>query len=161
MQKAKTCRLGTPCTPRTFKQLLACRTQHHLTLDAERIAELAELRKDRLYCFSSDNDPSQIPLPALLKICAALDAWDLLDFALDQYGRRTVSLMRTPALNLVREAMDLPIAAGRTMEVIQRATVDGHIDDQDEREIRQQTRALRREADDVDSALDNAKARTA
>jgi len=129
MQKARACRLGTPCAPRTFKQLLACRTLHHPTLDAERIAELAELRRDRLYAFSNDNDPSQIPLPALLKICAAIDGWELLDFALEFYGRRTVAVARTGAKDLLAESMDVSVAHGHLIEAIRDTSRDGRIED--------------------------------
>ena len=154
MQKARACRLGTPCAPRTFKQMLACRTQHHPTLDAERIAELAEVRRDRLYAFSNENDPSRIPLDALLKVCSALDNWDLLDFALEPYALRIAPVGRTPARDLTREAMDLPVVMGRAIEAVQRATQDGVVDIEEAREIRQHTRAARRELDDVDSVLD-------
>lgn len=154
MQKAKSCRLGQPCTPRTFKQLLACRTQHHHSLDAERIAELAELRKDRLYAFSNENDPSQIPLTAILKICSAIDNWDLLDFALEAYGRRSVHVGRSAARDLVRESLDLPVAIGRALEVVQRVTKDGVVDPEEAHEVHAHTRQVRRELDDVDQAVD-------
>jgi hypothetical protein len=158
MQKAKTCRLGTTCVPRTFKQMLACWTQHHSTHTAEWFAEVSGVRKDRLYAYSNDNDPSRISLDAVAKICAAVGDWELLNFALQSYGVRVVPVGRTQARDLFHEAMDLPVATGRAIEVVQRASQDGVIDEQEEREIRHQLREVRRQADDVDSVLDNRKA---
>lgn len=160
MQKARACRLGVPCTPRTFKQLLACRTQHHPTLTVERIAEIACVRRDRLYAFSNDNDPSEIPFKALLKICAAIGDRDLLDFELEPYGWRTLETNHTSASDLLTEAMDVSVAHGTLMEAIRNASRDGRLDDIERQAIRQQLRSLRREMEDIDSVLDNAKART-
>lgn len=162
MQRARTCRLQTPCVPRTFKQALACRTQHHPTLSTEEIADRAEVQPGRLHRWANDNQPQeQISAQALMRICAVTGAWDLVDFLVEPHGLRLVSVARTSARDLAREALDLPVAIGRALEVVQRVTQDGHVDEDEEREIRQHTRAIRREADDLDSVLDNVKARTA
>lgn len=155
MHKAKACRLGTPCTPRTFKQALQCRTQHHPTHTVERIAEIAGIRKDRLYAYANENDPSEIPFKSLLKICAAIGDRDLLDFELEPYGLRTVELTHTHATSLVHEVMDVSVAHGRLVESVRDASKDGRLDETERHVIRQNVRVLRREADDVESALDN------
>lgn len=157
MHKAKACRLGQPCSPRTFKQMLACRTQHHPTLDAETIADRAELRRDRLYSFSNENDAtSQIPLPALLRICHAIDEWDLLDFALLTYGRRTTPIETTSSRGVTDAAMGTTVAVGRLVESVQIALLDGRVDDAERQDIHARVRIARRQLDDVDGALDGA-----
>lgn len=155
MQKAKACRMHTPCVPRTFKQALACRTQHHPMLTAEEIADRAEVQVRRLHRWANDNEPhEQISAQALIRICAVTGAWDLLDFLVEPHGLRVVSTNRTEARSLVNEAMESAAASGRLMEVVHRAVSDGRVDDEEMREIRQHTRIVRREMDDIDSVLD-------
>lgn len=156
MQKAKTCRLGTPCTPRTPKQALACRTQHHPTLSIEEIADQSDVPVSWLYRWANDNEGGKdIPAKALARVAAVTGAWDLFDFYLAPHGMRVVAFGRTAARSLVSEVMDAPVATGRLVEVAQRAVSDGRVDDDEEREIRQHTRDVRKAMDDIDSVLDN------
>lgn len=162
MQKAKVCKAQTPCVPRTFRQALACRTQHHPMLTLEEIADRAEVQARRLYRWANDNEPhEQIPMQALMRICAVTGAWDLIDFMLEPHGLRVMSIGRTQARDLLHEAVDLPVAVGRTLDLVQRVTQDGRVDEDEEREVRQSLRELRRHADDVDNALDFHTARRA
>lgn len=155
MHKAKACRLGRPCSPRTFKQLLACRTQHHPMMDAETIADRAELRRDRLYAFSNDNDPGQIPLVALLRICHAIDNFDLVDFALEPYGLHSVRSALVPApRSVLVETLDVAAATGALAAQVTMATADGVMGDDERAATRECVRQLRRQVDDVERALD-------
>lgn len=154
MQKARVCRLGQPCAPRTFKQLLACRTQHHLSLDAEVIADRAELRRDRLYAYSNENDPAQIPFLTVLRVCAVIGNWDLVDFALEPYGRHLVDVAPSSTRSIVEEVLDTAAATGRLVEAVQVVAMDGRVTDEERRRIRAQIRNSRKELDDLDVALD-------
>lgn len=160
MQKAKACRMHTPCVPRIFEQALACRTQHHPTLTTEEIADRAEVSVRRLHRWSNENEPhEQIPARVLVRICVVTGAWDLIDFLVEPHGLRLVSTVRSDARDLLREAADLPVAVGRAFEAVTRITRDGVVDEDEACELREHTRNIRREADDLDSALANMRRR--
>lgn len=155
MQKPSACRLGTPCVARTFKQLLACRTQHHRTLELDVIADRAQVRRDRLYAYANENDSAQIPLIGALRVCDVIGNWDLLDFALDAYRRRTMSADRGVMVrSLIDEVLESAVAHGELVSVAHRAASDGVITDAERAEIRARIRKARRELDDIDASLD-------
>lgn len=155
MQKARACRLGTPCAPRTFKQLLTCRTQHHTSIEFDAVSDRAGIRKDRLYAYCSDNDQAQIPFIALLRVCAVVENFDLVDFALEGYRLRLVAVDASPEGSVIDEAMDATVATGELVAAVQAAVAgDGGIDDVERQRVRDRIRKARRELDDLDGALD-------
>src|SRR5688572_21601476 len=93
MNQRRLCVLGEKCRPTSFKQLLNCKVLHNPdpNITIEVIAEHCAIKLSRLRKYIAEFEPDQIPFLALLRVAAFLDAWDLVDFALQQYRRRTES----------------------------------------------------------------------
>ena len=156
LMQRRLCVLGEKCRPSSFKGLLNCRVLHHddPTITIEVVADHCGIKLSRLRKYVAESEPDQIPFLALLRIAAFLDAWDLVDFALQQYHRRTEALdaPTTPA-NTLNEAVDVTVAAAQLLQDVREAAPGG-FDVRETTQIRERVRTLRRELDEVDASLD-------
>lgn len=156
MHQRRLCVMGEKCRPFSFKQLLNCKVLHqpaesNKTIDV--IAEHCAIKLSRLRKYIAESEPDQIPFLALLRVAHFLDAWDLVDFALQQYRRRTAGLDAAPASKgLLNEAVDVSLRAAQLLEEVRAAAVDG-IDVNERARILEHVRAGHRELEDVVASL--------
>jgi len=159
MVQRRLCVHGEKCRPLSFKQLLNCRVLHDSAHTIESIAEHCAIKLSRLRKYISESETDQIPFLALLRVAAFLDAWDLVDYALQAHGRRTAPIDAAAApANPLNEAVDVAVAAATLLEAVRAAAVDG-IDDSEKARVRELLRVVHREVDDVSAALDQAGAK--
>lgn len=155
MNQRRLCVHGEKCRPFSFKQLLNCRILHNedQAITIEVVAEHCAIKLARLRKYIADSEPDQIPFLALLRIANFLKAWDLVDFALQQYHRRTASIESGAApTNVLNEAVDVALRAAQLLEEVRRAADDG-IDANERARILEHVRAGHRELEDIVVAL--------
>lgn len=153
LMQRRLCVHGEKCQPLSFKQLLNCRVLHHARYTGEQIAEHCGVKYSRLKKYIAETDPAQIPFLALVRIASFLGAWDLVDVALQAYGRRTAPI-DVPAApdNPLSEAIDVSAAAAQLLTAMRDLSKSG-IDERERAQLLSQIRDMRRELDDVDAAL--------
>jgi hypothetical protein len=132
----KHCRFVERCTPRTFKQLLACATQHHQTLTAERIAELAEIPLKWLYDYANENEPRHLPAAKLARIVEVTGRVDLFRFLLAPLGFAVVTVQDASTADQVNEQV-LKIAedTGSLSREWRESSRDGHVDETEQERL--------------------------
>lgn len=110
----KHCRLTEHCTPRTFKQLLMCATQHDPALSAEEIADRAGIPLKWLYDYANEGQPNRnIPAAKLQRVVEVTGRIDLFRFLLLPLGHTTMPIGATLSTERVfDEVLDVQDATG-------------------------------------------------
>ena len=149
----KVCKLLMPCSPRTLKQWLQCRLDHHPTLDRADLAERAHIAPGRIKAWAADSEPAQINVPALLRLCHVLGDFSAFDLVLGPYGYRVARLEPGATKTIEREALDATAAMGTVVAAVNVAIEDGRPDVHECAAIRQFLAETRKQLDELDAAL--------
>lgn len=154
MHQRRVCVLGDRCQPTTDKGRLNCAILHHPGLSAEQIAIAARIKYARLLKYASESQSDRIPADALNRVCDVTNRWDLLDASLQPFGRRTVALTLAAdtASSPLDEAVDMQSAAALVLKAVRDLGRGGYTPDE-KVVILAMLRDIRREADDVEAAL--------
>lgn len=153
MVQRRLCVRGERCQPLTFKGLLNCAILHHAELSSDQIARESKIKHGRLLKYASESQPDQIPFDALLRLCAFLDRWDLLDISLRVYGRRSLAIdCRASGLTPLDEAVDVTSCSANILKAV-RDLGQGGYDAREQRTIEQLCVDLQRELDQVLPAI--------
>ncbi len=150
---ARVCRLLAPCSPRTLKDWLQCRLDHHPTLSRAEIGERAHLAPGRVKAWAATSEPAQINVPALVRLCRVVEDWSAFDLVLNAEGYRIAKLEPGRVKCLEREALDVSAAVGMMVGSINRAIEDGAPDVHEVAAIRLALHEARKQLDELDQAL--------
>lgn len=155
MQKRAACIRGDKCLPLTDKARLNCKVTHHPELTSHEIADRAQISHGRLMAYASESQPNDhIPFKALLRLCAVLDAWDLIDAALHAYHRGVVEFEAPATADPLNESIDVSTVAARLLNEVRELSKDGVLDSSDRAKVRDTIRQVRTEVEQLDASLD-------
>lgn len=150
----KVCRFETPCSPQTFKGLLACATQHHPVLSAEKIAEECEIPVSWLYLYANENQQRDIPAVKLRRVVEVTGRIDLFRFLLAPIGHTTVPLGSAgTSERLVEEVLDVQDASGDLAKTVRHAMKDGVFTEQEMADAERSAIRVQNEAAEVVAAI--------
>lgn len=154
MRTRSLCIRGEKCLPLTHKSRLNCAVLHHAVLSSEQIAERAQVKHARLLAYASESQTDQVPFLKLLAVAQVTERWDLVDDALAQYRRRTVtSAVVVNTDNPLDAAVDVTAIAAQALTAV-RDLRRGGFDASERVQLRDLVRMIRTEVDELSQSIE-------